>query len=318
MFKNLEGQKFGRLVAVKKVTSQFTSGGNVKANWLCKCACGKEKVVMACSLTGGKVKSCGCWLIDSAKEKGYKNATHGHYSQFSSADERIKFESLINIRERSKVQGYETDLELEDLPVLTAKCPVFGAVYKKGSLKDKNFVPTIDRINSNLPYLKKHKDNLVFISHRANRIKKNASVEEIQKVIEYILWGRSLDTTKNRFENFDFNALIRSVKNRSNRRGYSSDLSVDDLPTLTDTCPVLGLKYQTGRGGWRAESPTLDRRNPNLPYLKKYRDNLAFMSWRANEIKSDATVEELQSIVQYMRSHQERESLLIDSKPIEF
>ena len=44
----------------------------------------------------------------------------------------------------------------------------------------------MDRKNTNLPYLKKYKDNLVFISHRANRIKSNASVEEIVKVLEYM------------------------------------------------------------------------------------------------------------------------------------
>ncbi len=76
--------------------------------------------------------------------------------------------------------------DVKDLPELTGSCPVLGMKYNKGSLKDKNASPSIDRKNTNLPYLKKYKDNLVFISHRANRIKSDASVEEIRKVLEYV------------------------------------------------------------------------------------------------------------------------------------
>jgi hypothetical protein len=90
------------------------------------------------------------------------------------------------MKERSRRRGYESDLELQDLPELTDCCPVLGLKYNKGSLKDKNTSPSIDRKNTNLPYLKKYKDNLVFISHRANRIKSDATVEEIKKVLEYL------------------------------------------------------------------------------------------------------------------------------------
>lgn len=101
-------------------------------------------------------------------------------------DERIKQQALANIKERSRRRGYESDLETTDLPQLTTHCPVLGIRYEKGSLANKDSVPSIDRKNTNLPYLKKYKDNLRFISHRANRIKSDATAEELCKVLEYV------------------------------------------------------------------------------------------------------------------------------------
>lgn len=54
-FKDLTGQRFGRLVALKMVKD-----GSKKIKWLCKCDCGNEKVVAAWCLTSGNTKSCGC------------------------------------------------------------------------------------------------------------------------------------------------------------------------------------------------------------------------------------------------------------------
>lgn len=154
--------------------------------WLCICSCGNETRVSSNSLKTGKVKSCGCLSAELAFQKGKLNKTHGGYSIDSNFSDRIKFQALVNIRERAKRRGYESDLEIQDLPNLTDSCPVLGIKYSKGSLKNKDFVPSVDRKNSNLPYLKKYKDNLVFISHRANRIKSDATEEELQKILQYV------------------------------------------------------------------------------------------------------------------------------------
>ena len=54
--KDLTGQRFGRLVAMKCVGR--TNNGN--AQWLCKCDCGGEKVVASWGLVSGRTQSCGC------------------------------------------------------------------------------------------------------------------------------------------------------------------------------------------------------------------------------------------------------------------
>lgn len=52
---DLSGQRFGRLIAVKRVDN---IGNN--AAWLCKCDCGNDTIVRASYLRFGSTKSCGC------------------------------------------------------------------------------------------------------------------------------------------------------------------------------------------------------------------------------------------------------------------
>ena len=54
-YKDISGIKFNRLTAIKY---EYTR--NKKVYWLCKCECGKEKVVAYTSLKRGNTKSCGC------------------------------------------------------------------------------------------------------------------------------------------------------------------------------------------------------------------------------------------------------------------
>lgn len=183
---DLTGKSFGRLIVKERIENRVTSGGNSVVMWRCVCSCGNDTRVSSNSLRCGKVKSCGCLSKEMAIEKGRLNRIHGGYSSLSSFSERVKFQALSNIRERAKRRGYESDLEISDLPVLTDSCPVLGIKYSKGSLKNKDFVPSIDRKNTNLPYLKKYKDNLVFVSHRANRIKSDATIEELQLILQYL------------------------------------------------------------------------------------------------------------------------------------
>ncbi len=52
---DLKNQRFGRLVAIKSSTA--TAG---RTGWICKCDCGKKKLVGTRELTRGETKSCGC------------------------------------------------------------------------------------------------------------------------------------------------------------------------------------------------------------------------------------------------------------------
>lgn len=52
---DLTGQKFGKLTVLKLDHIEKS-----KKYWLCKCDCGKEKIVNGYSLKRGDTKSCGC------------------------------------------------------------------------------------------------------------------------------------------------------------------------------------------------------------------------------------------------------------------
>lgn len=182
----LAGRTFGRLLAEQRVADRVTVGGNKVVFWACRCSCGNTVEVSSNALLRNKTKSCGCLSTERTVALGHSNRKHGGYAESATYSERVKYHALVNIKERARRRGYESDLEMEDMPELSEVCPVLGLKYNRGSLKDKNASPSVDRKNTNLPYLKKYKTNLVFISHRANRIKSDASVDEIRRVLQYM------------------------------------------------------------------------------------------------------------------------------------
>ena len=67
-------------------------------------------------------------------------------------------------------------------------------------------------------------------------------------------------------------------------------------------CPVLGMKLDWGMNGLTNNSPSLDRVNNKLGYIK---GNVMLMSNLANKMKSNATPEQLNQFSEYHLSHQQ-------------
>ncbi len=61
--KDLTGQKFGRLTAVKRLDEK----DGTRFLWLCRCECGNEVKASVSALTSGQVISCGCVKKETAK-----------------------------------------------------------------------------------------------------------------------------------------------------------------------------------------------------------------------------------------------------------
>src|SRR5580698_5956070 len=57
--KDITGQRFGRLVARRLSRKTVPSGG---AMWLCRCDCGRRKLVWGVALRNGLARSCGCLM----------------------------------------------------------------------------------------------------------------------------------------------------------------------------------------------------------------------------------------------------------------
>jgi hypothetical protein len=63
-FIDLIGKKFGRLTAIRRVKNSKSEN----SRWLCRCDCGKEKVILGRSLTSGRTKSCGCFRNEQIRK----------------------------------------------------------------------------------------------------------------------------------------------------------------------------------------------------------------------------------------------------------
>jgi hypothetical protein len=84
------------------------------------------------------------------------------------------------------------------------------------------------------------------------------------------------------------------------------DLVLQDLIDIaTDECPILHTPFVwgasgLGKGKTRPDSPTLDRILPELGYVK---GNVAFLSYRANRIKDNGTMQEHYDIADFIWKH---------------
>lgn len=72
-FADITGQRFGKLVAIRRAGSKRTSAGRVGC-WLCKCDCGNEALAYLKSLTNGNTRSCGCGRFGPQRGLGIGDA----------------------------------------------------------------------------------------------------------------------------------------------------------------------------------------------------------------------------------------------------
>lgn len=96
--------------------------------------------------------------------------------------------------------------------------------------------------------------------------------------------------------------LVMAARRRGRQRGLESTIRVSDLAWPTH-CPVLGITLDyTTKSGFRNgnghNNPSLDRFDCQQGYVP---GNVMVISFRANALKSNATLEELEAVIRYMR-----------------
>lgn len=138
---DLTGQRFGRLVAIERVGRKGSS-----ATWLCRCDCGKEKVISTHVLREGKAQSCGCLRLERFRAKMVKhggtikgqeerlytilkgmkrrchNAKDRKYHLYGGrgiavCDEWLGEDGYVNFRAWAMANGYRDDLTIDRIDV---------------------------------------------------------------------------------------------------------------------------------------------------------------------------------------------------------
>ena len=95
---------------------------------------------------------------------------------------------FFNLIKRAKMKGLPFDLTIHDikkkLNLAGYKCPVLGVDFRISEVGSKNndLAPSIDRINPKKGYVR---DNIIVVSMKANRIKSDATFDEIRKVANF-------------------------------------------------------------------------------------------------------------------------------------
>jgi hypothetical protein len=91
--------------------------------------------------------------------------------------------------------------------------------------------------------------------------------------------------------------ILYEATSRSNRRDLECNITLDDIIIPTH-CPYLGIPIFSEGKNATNNSPSLDRINPKLGYVK---GNVEVISHRANTLKSDGTLEEHIAIVEGLK-----------------
>ena len=93
--------------------------------------------------------------------------------------ERILWRSAKN---RAKDKNIEFDISYEDI-IIPNVCPILGINIYRDATKNCDNSPSLDRIDNSKGYVK---GNVCVISNRANIIKSFGSIEDHQKIIDYM------------------------------------------------------------------------------------------------------------------------------------
>ncbi len=168
-FKDITGQRFGRLVAIKYLGNRY---------WLCACDCTNTKSIRGNRLRNGTTKSCGCICKETPNSRthGYTgtrtfniwqamkarctNSNHTHYESYGGRG--------IEICKRwSKFENFLADM----------------------GEADKNM--TLERINNDVGY---NKTNCKWATrlHQANNRRSNKYIEHNGVRKTYAQWSRHL------------------------------------------------------------------------------------------------------------------------------
>jgi hypothetical protein len=95
---------------------------------------------------------------------------------------------------------------------------------------------------------------------------------------------------------------LRQRKVSANKLGIPFNILLEDIEQ-PEYCPVLGIKLNYAWGGKEGHlrdpsKATIDKVVPNLGYVL---GNVFVISWRANKLKSDMTIVELEKIMNYIK-----------------
>lgn len=100
-------------------------------------------------------------------------------------------------------------------------------------------------------------------------------------------------------------AMLTGRRADAKKRGIEFTLVEKDV-IIPDVCPVLGIPiiHNTGGSSRSDNSPSLDRIDNNKGYIP---GNVVVVSWRANLLKKDASIDEIIKLAKFYTKYKEQE-----------
>ena len=191
---DLTGQRFGRLTVVKRVENHIFPSGKQKSQWLCKCDCGNEVIVIGSNLTKENgTKSCGCYAQECMhKTKNKKYNTYdlsGEYGiGYTSKNEAFYFD----LEDYNKIKGY--CWYVSDEGYIKAYAPELSKIVSlhRVVMELNDVLYDIDHKNGELSRFDNRKFNLRIATRSQNQMNKTKQKNNTSGVVG-VGWHKATD-----------------------------------------------------------------------------------------------------------------------------
>lgn len=90
--------------------------------------------------------------------------------------------------------------------------------------------------------------------------------------------------------------MFNAARVTARKQNLPFNIKLEDI-VIPEVCPVFGIPLEVTAGPRTNNTPSLDKIIPELGYVK---GNIRVISFRANRLKSDASLEEIQKLLLYM------------------
>ena len=175
-FIDITGKKIGLLTIISRAKTRKN-----RTYWNIICECGITKEMQQFSIVRNVkngIKSCGC---QRRKTNSVRLTKHGMKNT-------LEFFLFHGAKRRAKMKGLDFDIKIFDIKIPEI-CPLLGIPLIKMGRKITDNSPSIDRINPKKGYIK---SNIWVISYKANSVKNNCSLSELELLVinlrKYASW----------------------------------------------------------------------------------------------------------------------------------
>jgi hypothetical protein len=128
--------------------------------------------------------------------------------------------------------------------------------------------------------------------------KKTPRVRELTRQSQRAWRERNLERARNKDREWCAanveRGMLGRAKQRAKKLGLDFNLELSDI-FIPETCPLLGIVLERKPGVQADSAPSLDRLDSSFGYVK---GNVWVISWRANNIKGNSSLEELKRLVE--------------------
>ena len=148
---------------------------------LCECRCdcgGKTLRTRRHDIVSGKIHSCGCLRLERLRESSATNRRNKKPQGERKADDR-RYKMFHNAKHRAKKKGLPFTITMEDI-VIPVQCPLLGIELVSTPDKRDPRNPSLDQIDPGKGYTL---DNIQVISSRANWLKGDATITELETLL---------------------------------------------------------------------------------------------------------------------------------------